>query len=445
MKKRIIVVENNPELVQVIEFNLKKAFDLDLVTYKNTDDLSKQDIDAIIARDHISNSAIVYEVVKFLKIKSSKIPFFVLGRETFHYEVEYLINPASSWKIFIENIAKVVGLTPAKDFMESKIGYQAVPLVYFMNIDQASIGCDIFIRIKKENDQFQYIKRFKSGDKFSNEEILKYKESGLLDFYIPREQYDNFVSYVTDKMLAQLQSESTEPIRKMQIASDIYEITRDRMNNLGVDEITVELVEENVKLMQKTVGEKNALNDFLAAMKKNLLSYSYAHSYLCCLLLNQIIKSFEWESASVREKISYICYFHDISLLEDRLIKICSSQELEAAKLSKDDHDKVLSHAMKSAEIVDKFSQVPIGVSSLIKEHHGVKSGVGFRNHLSINLSPLSMMFVVVEAFVDEYLKRGLPPAKEDIAEIFSKMDGTFNKVTYAQTLLALQAAILKK
>jgi hypothetical protein len=197
--------------------------------------------------------------------------------------------------------------------------------------------------------------------------------------------------------------------------------------------------------MQKTVGEKNALNEFIAAMKRNMLSYSYAHSYLTCLLLNQIIKSFEWESVSVREKISYMCYFHDISLADDRLMKITSAHDLESLKLSKEDQEKVLSHALKSAEIVDKFSQVPIGVSSLIKEHHGVKSGVGFRTHLSINLSPLSMMFIVVENFVDEYLKKALPPSQEEIAEIFSQMEVIYNKVTYAQALLALQTTILKK
>ena len=197
--------------------------------------------------------------------------------------------------------------------------------------------------------------------------------------------------------------------------------------------------------MVTSLGEKNALADYLKMLKQNKLSYAYSHAYLSSLLFNKILKNFEWESAAVREKVMYICFFHDISLKTDTQMQITTLDELEKSNLSRPEKDMVMNHALLSAGMLDKFPKVPIGVGVILKEYHGIKTGYGFREGLSIGLSPLSMMFVVVEDFVSEFLKIQGVPSKDQVVDIFTKLEKVYNKVTYAQTIIALQNSILNQ
>jgi hypothetical protein len=342
----------------------------------------------------------------------------------------------------IDMVGKITGKQATSDGKNNEAAYLPIPVTYFLNIQETSMGCDVFIRVKKSEGEFQYIKRLNSNDSFNRGEIEKYISQGLKEFFIPKEHFTRFVDYVTDQLTLKFLTPDPN-VNATQFNAEAYDVTRDRISALGIDERTVALVEENIKGMARSLGDKNALSDYLANLKKNSMSFAYSHSYLTCLLLNKILKSFEWESVSVREKITYICYFHDISVTDDELLKISTQAEMEKLELPRDKQALVVNHANKSAEIVDQFPQVPIGVSSLIREHHGVKTGVGFRTSLSISLSPISMMFVVTEDFVSKFLSYPTPPNKEQMVQIFTELGEVYNKVTYAQTIIALQNSIL--
>lgn len=75
----------------------------------------------------------------------------------------------------------------------------------------------------------------------------------------------------------------------------------------------------------------------------------------------------------------------------------------------------------------------------ILSEHHGSKSGIGFPKTLSIAIAPLSMMFIVVEDFVDSFLKIKDLPTRNDFEAIFNRLEKKYTKVTYAQTLSALR------
>jgi hypothetical protein len=445
---QILLIENNIDLSKVIKLNLMKAYDFSVIEKNNLQEGIElidilPNIELILVREHSEEQSILESLVEYLKNKSVKIPLIVVGKTNHSYDSEFLIEPTSSWRVMIDLVGKILKREPFKDLENSKASFLPIPLVYFLNITETSIGCDVYIRVKKGENDFQYIKRLNSTDNFARSDIEKYQAAGLMEFYVPKEHFTRFVDYVTDKLTLKLSDTIISPTKKIQLSSEVFEVSKDRILALGIDERTIQVVEENVKFMQKTLGERNALADYLNNLKKNTMSYSYSHSYLACLLLNKILKSFEWESASVREKISYICYFHDISLKEDSHTRVNDDAELKSLDLGKDATSLIMNHANKSAEIVDQFPQVPIGVSSLIREHHGVKTGVGFRTNLSINLSPVSMMFIVVEEFVHEFLKLPEQSSKEDIAKIFTKLEPVFNKTTYSQTIAALKVAIL--
>lgn len=444
---QVLVIENNSDLSKVLKLNLMKSFDFEVIEKSSVREGLElieilPAIDLILMNEKIDDVEVINDLIEYLKNNSYLTPIILVGSQKRNYDKIHLVDPNSSWKVMVDMVGKITGKTASNTNRGGEAAYLPIPVSYFLNIQETSMGCDVYIRVKKTEGDFQYIKRLNSTDSFNRAEIEKYMSQGLKEFYIPKEHFTRFVDYVTDQLTLKFISPDKNT-NSTQFNAEAYDVTRDRIASLGIDERTVALVEENLKGMSRTLGDKNALSDYLNNLRNNTMSFAYSHSYLTCLLLNKILKSFEWESAAVREKITYICYFHDISLKEDELIKISNQEELDKLELSREKQSLVLNHANKSAEIVDQFPQVPIGVSSLIREHHGIKTGVGFRTQLTITLSPVSMMFVVTEDFVHKFLTYPTPPNKDQIIQIFKELEQVYNKVTYAQTLLALQNSIL--
>ncbi len=443
---QVLLIESNLELSKVIKLNLMKYYDFDVIEKNDVKDAIAfieilPSIDLFIVRE--TEGLAISELTAYLVEKAYKSPLIVVGQTRSNYKFETNVEAHNSWKFLIELSGKLLDKAPLKSSIESKLEFLPVPLKYFLNITETSLGCDVYIRVKKSETEFQYIKRINATDNFKREDVERYRNSGLKDFYIPQEHFSQFVNYATDKLTIRLLDTGIQPEAKLQLSSEVYDVTLERLQSLGIDERTIELVGENLKVMQNVVGEKNAMADYLKLLTQNKLSYAYSHVYLSNLLLNKILKNFEWGSAIVREKITYICYFHDISLKSDHLMKISSKEELQVADLNSKDTALVLNHANLSADIVDQFPQVPMGVSELIRQHHGVKTGVGFKDGLSINLSPIVMMFLVVEEFVTEFLKISGVPARDQLNEIFKKLELVYTKLTYAQTVAALKTAIL--
>lgn len=378
------------------------------------------------------------------------IPLIILGdnqtssskKTKQSYQYTSYVTQKSSWKDVIEAVSKILGMTVNWEDNRLSSNYISIPVSYFMNIDDKDLKCDVYIRVRRDGQNYQYIKRLHAGDTFLREDIIKYIDSGLKDFYVTRAHFTNFANHVTSTLVEKLKSDVVGKERVVLIAES-FEVTKDRIHSLGIDEETVEVVEESIKSIKASLKEGGALTNFLMLLEANKLSYTSAHSYLSCLILHQIINSFEWNTVNIKDKLTYVAYFHDISLVEDDFAKINSEKAFKGYSFdSKKDKERVFNHAMLSAQIIDRFPKAPLGVSVFIKEHHGTKNGVGFSHGLNMAISPMSMMFIVVEAFVDEYFKIKRGPTLEEFENIFNELDKRFDKGTYSQTVTALKKMV---
>ena len=48
----------------------------------------------------------------------------------------------------------------------------------------------------------------------------------------------------------------------------------------------------------------------------------------------------------------------------------------------------------------------PIGIDQLIRQHHGVGTGIGFTEEYKDDVSPLAKVVIISESFVEYYLSR---------------------------------------
>lgn len=414
--KHILLVEPDQKTGAFLKLNLMKSIGCTVTEANSTAEalsfLSRNSVDQIVCRHSDSHHF-------------SKYPQVIMKIE-------------DSWKSIVLKSGRALGMNVS--FMESKIQTEYVPvnLNYFAAISAESLECDVFIRVKKNEQESHYVKRLHAGDHFQPGDIEKYSDMGLKEFFIPKEQFSNFVNSASRKLAAGLAE------AKLEKQSRAYEITLDRIHSLGIDELTVELVEESIKAMESSLKGAESLAQFLRTMRENKLSYSYAHSYLISLILHKIVDEFDWETSKMKERMTYVAYFHDIALENPEWMQIQSEEMLEQTSLTREEKKIIHNHALEAANIVDRFPKIPLGIGTILKEHHGSKNGTGFPESLSISIAPLSMMFMVVESFVDEYLELE-EPRTEDLMRIIEKLGERYNKVVYQQTVRALESMIQKQ
>lgn len=414
--KHILLVEPDQKTGAFLKLNLMKSIGCEVTEASSAAEalsfLSRHSVDQIVCRQSDSHHFARYPQV--------------------------IMKLEDSWKSIVLKTGRALNLNV--NFVESRIKTEYVPvsLNYFAALGTEVLECDVYIRVKKNEQESHYVKRLHSGDHFLEGDIEKYSDMGLQEFFIPKEQFSHFVNFVSRKLAADLAD------AKLEKQSRAYAITLDRLHSLGIDELTVELVEESIKAMENSLKNADGLSQYLRTMRENKLSYSYAHSFLISLILHKIVDEFEWETAKMKERMTYVAYFHDIALENPEWMRIQSEEMLEQASLSREEKKLIQNHALEAANIIERFPKIPLGIGTILKEHHGSKTGVGFPETLSISIAPLSMMFMVVESFVDEFLELE-DPRQEDLIQLISKLGERYNKVVYLQTVQALESMILKQ
>lgn len=446
---QILLIDNQETLRSLLKLTMMKCIGYNVVPQRNAAEsiaFLETDFnnDLIICRDNIESEISAFLIIDYLKKNNLNVPLIVIGEISSDYPNLHCLKKDIDWKEIVYKAGAILNIKIDLDKNLQTQSFNPVGINYFFNVCDTNIGCDIYIRVKKGTES-HYVKRFHADEQFTRAEIEKYKSSGLTFFYISKNQFQYFVNNSMDRLLLKLGDEKVSTTVRNKLNSDSYNLLVDRIQILGIDEGTIELVEASVKSMKESLGEKNALSAFLDSMQSNKNSYGYAHSFLICLILHKISHKFYWFTHKVKEKITLISYFHDISLPEE-LIVYNSDEAVVSGQLQQSDKDLIRNHAMLSANIVGAFEFVPEDVSSIIREHHGSVKGIGFQSSVSISISPLSQMFVVVEDFVDEFLSLEKAPSEVEINHILNRLKTKYTKLTYEKTVSALSVMVeLKK
>lgn len=324
--------------------------------------------------------------------------------------------------------------------------YSSISMKYFLEIPELQLDFELFTRVKKQDD-FEYNCKFASGTKITRTEIDRLLVRGGRELFVKKAEYKKANELFNGYYLNRFKATNLDNDGKLQLASDSYEILLDVFKNSSMDKYNVEIIKELIKLMDFLVKLPNPLTSFLNGMRYKKISYGFAHSFLGCLIIFQILDKFTWSKDQSKNKILYLALFHDLSLHNDRLIKLHHHFFEEQAKLSDEDKKIILEHADASATILETIVKAPKELTSIIREHHGIRSGKGIPDSLSLGVTPLSMGFIVVEHFVTKYLAlweklnkdTTIEVPKDQLEAIFTEMKTKYPKLTYADMTVELE------
>lgn len=442
--KKMIIVDASKEQSMLIRLSLANFKDVKVYEKTSIHDVIDlveiiEEVDAIYCTE--DNEDNLQLLANYLSVDKAQIKLILNSSKTIEYPSLVMCPGKSSIEKIIEVIKSELGVANQIDLSSKE--YIAIPTDYFLYFKENPICADIYLKIKKAEESDHFIKRVQKGDIFEMTEVLRFKEMQVENFYIKSDQYLEFVESARRIILNTLSSNNFSPEKLIEISHSSYRVTQSMILELGIDNHTYELVKTSIETMDKVV-EDGELKLFLDKLKNNPESFIYNHVYLLSFLLNKVVVNFTWATASIKEKLTYVAFFHDISIQSDHLAIIHSEEELASSSLSTFEKKLVINHANESAKIIEKFNYLPMGVSNIVREHHGAKYGNGFTNILNSNLAPLSMVFIVIEDFVQRYLKL-TDTNLESIDKILQQMEERFNKGTYLEAVLVLKNIILKK
>lgn len=404
---KTLIIENLTDIENYLSINFYTWLGSECVKVKNAksaiDVLNSQEvINLIVTKSSCLNEKSAITISEFLKSTGREIPLIIYNDQSEHDfgELSQKFNSVLDIKPVIQASAKFLNIT-AQDMAKLKVSeYFPIPMIYFNSIKLTPV--EVF-----ESLDDIYNTCFSIGANI-DPNIIKTKISeGMNSLYVKSEDRLKFVTRLTEEISSNLDLKELSSRDQLLAVENSQNLLRKNMASLGITEETIALSKQNLKNMVGIAKKTPSIKKLLKRLMQNKSGYLYKHTQLLMYVSDHLSKGIDWVNEDQRQKLQFISFFHDISLENDEQARIHSEEDLKRSNLSPEKRELVKKHAQLSAELITKYPKTPMGVEQIIKEHHGEKNGIGFAEHFTANLSPLTIVFVLAEDIVSSMIDDG--------------------------------------
>jgi HD-GYP domain-containing protein (c-di-GMP phosphodiesterase class II) len=434
-----ILIETNDDLRKIYSLNLSTFVGTDVILRQNADDalaLLKilPQVGLVITRARVCGEETAIRLHQYIRNQALNTALIVLGECPPLANETLCLQEPVSWEILIKQAAQHLGVTIQDAVNKVKPDFLPVGIHYFYDIQKTP--CDVYIRIKKGPNDYQFVKRIHSKDTFDREAIRKYEEQGLKEFYIPKDYAQYFTTFVTNNLVQKLERDDLTLEDRILTTANAHEIVRDSVQQLGLDQATVELSEASINSMVKSVKNSPEVANLLKFLFSNKVTYAYQHCHLLALMCHYVLSKQSWYKADHLHILSFVAFFSDVTLKSHQQMQVSSMRDLFEANLSDEEKRAVLNHAADAAKILEEHPEANDYIRTVLIQSHGKLDGVGFEDNPGEDLHPLSKVFIVADAFIKILLNPALPSKKQDILPILYER---FANPSYQKIIKALE------
>lgn len=425
---QIVLIESNPSLKELLSINLTTYVGVEVIPRGSAAEAIEllkilPNIDLVICSNKVGDEKTAQMLVEHINGSGLDTGLIILGGSAkSNSEHAVIIENANEWEKVINTSAKILGIS--QEVLSKKIlpDYIPIPVSYFSRLDTSC--CDVFIRIKKGPEDFQFVKRIHSGDTFSKTMVKRYVEQGLTHFYIAKDVQKNFTNFLSDQLVKMLEVGFDEIDEQIEAVGDSYNVATKEILKLGFTSATVQLTDSIVENMVEIFDKTSEMSTLLHKIINSKSGYLYQHCHMTSVVSSECIKNLGIETKADHEKLAYAAFFKDISFVEnENLAKITTYEELEESEVSEEDWDLIFNHALEASVLITKHPEAPIGVGDIVKHHHGAMNGKGFSTANVSKLTALQQIFLISSEFVKElmaYREKGGKPTPI-IDELYQK------------------------
>lgn len=368
--------------------------------------LWEEEVDGVfihIAKDQKKVEDILFNLYAPIKKRDKKPIVLVHGISNSPYEELIPFERDIPVKDLVQTFAKKAGIT-AQYMAKLNVGeYFEIPTQYLLP------GWQVVQPIFFYDKDKQLCQLLKEGEFFTPELLETLKNSNIL----VKSQYRlELINSFTSKLKEKLDQEM--PIKeRVSLTDTAYQMISNTMQSLELPETSLLLAKSAIGSMEKIVHSNKTLSELYKVITDDKTSLRFKHVLVSMFLGHHLLRQIPWASKQHEESWSHLCFFHDIMLTKDEWIFIDHEFDLEKLKLDPKDKAIVINHARLAARVVSQVKELPVGIDTLIKQHHGSKMGDGL-GKMSMSISPLAILFVIVENYTHFLLTE---PEKAKMAE----------------------------
>jgi HD-GYP domain-containing protein (c-di-GMP phosphodiesterase class II) len=434
-----ILIETNDDLKKIFSLNLNTFTGTDVIFRVNADDALNllrilPQVALVITKARLADEETAVKIHRFIRNEGLHTSLIVLGDcPELSNEVLCLTEPVS-WENLIKQAASHLGVTVQDAVNKIKPDFLPIGLFYFYDIKKTP--CDVYIRIKKGPNDYQFVKRINSKDTFDRADIQKYEDQGLKEFYIPRDYIQYFTTFVTSNLVEKLERDDLTLEDRIFTTSNAHEIVRDSINQIGLDQATIELSDASISSVVKSVKISPEIASLFKLLFSNKVSYAYQHCHLLALMCHYVLSKQNWYKQEHLQILSFVSFFSDVTLRSHMQIQISGMKELAESNLTDDEKTQVLNHAADAVKILEAHPDANDYIRTVLLQSHGKLDGVGFEENPKEDLHPLSKVFIIADSFVKIMLNPALPSKKQEILPI---LYARFTNPSYQKIIKALE------
>jgi HD-GYP domain-containing protein (c-di-GMP phosphodiesterase class II) len=437
----ILLISNDELLSQLYVTNLEVYVDgkiYHVETFEESLEVLKRDqnFKLIISLANLEDSKIIQQLKTLLIEKNVVIPIIIIGEQDSEDPNVIAVKNYYSVQNIIRTSAKILGVTAKSMATKVMLNFYPLDIGLFQRIKNAPV--DLYVESdQKEGTDFEL---FAKKDEIVKNLIFNFKETGGTRIYVKPSDRLIVINHISTNICEALtMNQIVDQSEKSELLSASMDFLLQGMFSEEVNTEILSLVSSCSKVMTEVVKESPNLNSLLTIFQKNKNGYGYIHSMLSAYVASHIVKNVPWGGESHIEKINFVLFFHDIPLapIFEKNPTITSEEDLLFLdSVTDQEKDIILNHARICAEMVSGLKKCPIGADLLIRQHHGMSNGIGFAMEYRDDISPLSKIIIISEAFVEEVLK--LKKEKQEkitVPEIIELLKVKFDKHTYRKII----------
>ncbi len=419
-----ILIETNEDLRKIYSLNLSTFVGTDVIIRHNADDalaLLKilPQVSLIITRAQVDSEETAVRLYQYIRNQALNTALIVLGEcPPLASDLLCLQEPVS-WEILIKQAAQHLGVTIQDAVGKIKPDFLPIGLHYFYDIKKTP--CDIYIRIKKGPNDYQFVKRIHSKDTFDRTVIKNYEDQGLSEFYISKDYVQYFTTFVTNNLVQKLERNDLTLEDRILTTANAHEIVRESIQQLGIDQASIDLSEASINSMVKSVKNSPEVANLLKFLFSNKVTYAYQHCHLLALMCHYVLSKQSWYKPDHLHILSFVAFFSDVTLKSHQQMQIGSMRDLFEANLTDEEKRAVMNHASEAAKILEEHPEASDYIRTVLIQSHGKHDGIGFEDNPGEDLHPLSKVFIVADMFIKILLNPALPSKKQEILPMLSE------------------------
>ena len=393
----VLIAIDQPKLAEIYSSNLKIYTNQpSVIANKSTEAINliklNPEFKVVIIQQYFNGQNFFEKVYKTISQKGKEVLLICMEKipkQEFYEEVVFA-KDTSDLKTLVSSVAKKFEITAhmmanlkVPSFFEFKPAI-LLPLIKY--------EVDIYILIEGV-----YKTLLNAGQSFDDQRIKNLKTKNI-PIFVKNFDRLTFINSSTSGLIKLLDSGALNLKNRIEATKSGFDLVHNNITEMGIDEGTVKLANATIGSMLKTVSQSKSFKQLFKELSENSDSYKYQHSMTTLYIGTKIIDEAEWGSKDLLNKLAYVAFFADVSLHNDHLCEIQKEYGEEWDALREEDQKLVKRHALESAKILSKFKRLPMGVESLVKTHHGSKSGIGLTMD-TFNLAPTGLIYMIASEF----------------------------------------------